>query len=151
MAAMPTDRFKLSAAVYLLLIKDEKILLLRRFNTGWSDGQYSLPAGHIDGDEPLTLAMCREAKEEAGITLKPEDMTFAHAMHRKDRTSDKKEYVDFFFTAKEWEGEPYNAEPQKCDDARWFPLDDLPGNLLPYVRQVIDDHNSGVSFSEIGW
>jgi 8-oxo-dGTP diphosphatase len=148
---MAKDRFKLSSAVYLLLVRDNKILLLRRYNTGWSDGLYSLAAGHIDGQEPLTLAMCREAKEEAGITVNPKDLAFVHVMHRIDRLGDKKEYLDFFFTASNWEGEPYNAEPEKCDDIQWFELDNLPENILPYIRQVIEDFKNGVYFSETGW
>lgn len=148
---MTKDRFKLRASVYMLLIKDGKIFLLRRFNTGWSDGFYSLPAGHVDGQEPLRQAACREALEEAGITVQPDDLEFAHVMHRYDAGGDKNEYLDFFFAAKTWEGGPYNAEPQKCDDAGWYPLENLPEKLLPYVRQIIEDYKDGKHFSEVGW
>ena len=148
---MSEKRFKLSAAVYVLLINADNVFLLRRFNTGWSDGLYTVPAGHIDGNEPLSAAMCREAKEEAGVTLKSDDVRFVHAMHRKDGTGEKREYADFFFTAHKWIGEPYNAEPSTCDDGRWFPMTDLPHNLLPHVRQVIEDYKTDKKCSEIGW
>ena len=144
---MAQDRFMVRAAVYLLLIRDDKVLLLRRFNTGWSDGMYTLPAGHLDGNEPLTVAMSREAHEETGVTIKPENLTFVHAMHRQ---SDR-EYLDFFFIAHEWEGEPVNTEPEKCDEVQWFPLGALPENILPYVRQVVDGYRTGAVFSETGW
>ncbi|HIE41446.1 MAG TPA: NUDIX domain-containing protein, partial [Candidatus Aenigmarchaeota archaeon] len=71
---MPKERFKIIPTVYLVLIKDNKILLSRRFNTGFHDGEYSFPAGHLDGNETLIQAMVREAKEEIGIELKPEDL-----------------------------------------------------------------------------
>lgn len=144
---MSETRFTIHSAVYLLLINDGKVLLLRRYNTGWSDGMYTLLAGHLDGNEPLTVAMSREALEEAGITVNPEDIQFAHVMHR---VSDK-EYLDFFFTATKWEGEPRNTEPEKCDDMQWFPLDDLPNNILPYIKQVIKDMNKAKHYSEVGW
>lgn len=148
---MPEERFKLNAAVYLLLIKDNKIVLLRRANTGWADGNYIVPSGHIDGNEPLTAAACREAREEAGVMIRPEDLQFVHVMHRKDIYGDQKEYLDFFFAAAKWEGEPYNAEPGKCDDLRWFPLDALPETVLPFVKVVVDEYQSGEPFSEVGW
>lgn len=148
---MTDGRFKINAAVYLLLMKGDKILLLRRFNTGWSDGMYSLPAGHIDGNEPLTAAACREALEETGIILLTKDITFAHAMHRINKEGDGKEYIDFFFAATKWQGTPYNAEPQKCDDLDWFPIGHIPENTISYVKQIIQNHQKGLNFSEIGW
>ena len=62
-------RFQLVTAVHLLLIQDEKILLLRRYHTGYEDGNYSVVAGHIDGNESILKAMQREALEEAGILM----------------------------------------------------------------------------------
>ena len=64
---MAKERHKLIPSVYLVLIKNNKILLLRRFNTGFMDGYYSLPAGHVESNETLTSAMVREAKEEIGM------------------------------------------------------------------------------------
>ena len=71
---MSKERFKLIASVYVLFVKDGKILMLRRANTGCMDGHYSLVAGHVDGNEALTAATAREAKEESGVTIAPEDL-----------------------------------------------------------------------------
>ena len=54
-------------AAYLVLIKEKKILLLRRFNTGYEDGNYSFIAGHVEKSESFTACIIREAKEEANI------------------------------------------------------------------------------------
>ena len=70
-------------AVHLFLIKDGKILLLRRSNTGYEDGKYSVVAGHIDGDEDAKTAMIREVREEAGIEIARSNIKFAGVMHRK--------------------------------------------------------------------
>jgi 8-oxo-dGTP pyrophosphatase MutT (NUDIX family) len=67
------ERFKLIPAVYLILRRNDEVLLLRRANTGYQDGKYSLIAGHLDGDELATEGMIREAKEEAGIVIVKED------------------------------------------------------------------------------
>ena len=45
---MAKERNKIIPASYAVLIKDNKVLLVRRFNTGYEDGKYSLPAGHVE-------------------------------------------------------------------------------------------------------
>ncbi|MDB5186296.1 MAG: hydrolase [Candidatus Saccharibacteria bacterium] len=145
---MIRDRFKLIPAVYLMLIKNDKIFLLRRANTGYQDGKYSLIAGHVDGDELATHEMAREAKEEAGVVVNPEDLEFVHVAHRLSRNQPGQERIDLFFKATTWEGEPHNAEPDKCDDASWHPLNDLPESMLPFVRRVIEDVQADKSYSE---
>jgi mutator protein MutT len=142
-----TDRFTIRAAVYLILIKDEKVLLLRRFNTPWRNGEYTLPAGHVDGGEPIRMALCREAKEEVGIVVKPADLKFAHVMHQYENY----EYVDLYFVASSWEGEPTNCEPEKCDELRWAPLHDLPANVIPNVKQALTSFADNNYYSEFGW
>lgn len=144
---MSEHQFTLHASVYIILIKNDKILLLRRFNTGWQDGMYSLPAGHIDGGEKITATMIREAKEETGIVIQPEDLSVVHTVHHVD----DKEFVDFYLKAKKWEGIPSNAEPEKADEMGWFSLDNLPDNLLPNVRDVLHRYVKGETFSEFWW
>lgn len=138
-------------ASYLALIKENKILLLRRFNTGYEDGNYSLVAGHVDPGETFTQCMIREAKEEAGILLKPDDLKVVHVMHRDSGTAVNNERVDVFFTAKNWDWEIENKEPNKCDDISWFDLDNLPANIIPYIKQAIWWIKNNVFYSEFGW
>ncbi len=144
---MQKERFKMRVAVYLLLIKDNQVLLSRRFNTGWMDGKYSLISGHLDGDETVSEAMIREAFEEAKIKIKKEDLIPATVI---DRKSDE-EYIDFFFVINKWEGNPTIGEPEKCDDLSWFPIDDLPNNLLPFIKEAIKNYKNKIAFFESGW
>jgi len=144
---MQEEKFKLRSAVYLLPIRDGKILLSRRFNTGWMDGKYSLIAGHLDGNETVFEAMIREALEEAKIIVDKDDLVPATVIHRKSEV----EYVDFFFVVEKWKGEPIINEPNKCDALEWFPLDNLPDNLLPYIREAIKNYENKIAFFESGW
>jgi ADP-ribose pyrophosphatase YjhB (NUDIX family) len=146
---MTDTRFLLRCAVYLILIRDDKILLLKRFNTGWQDGNYSLPAGHIDGGERIYEGMIREAKEEIGIDIEKKDLEVVHTIHRKARLG--MEYFDIFLIAKNWKGIPSNMEENKCSGIGWFPLDNLPKNLLPYVKQAIINDQKKIFFSDFGW
>jgi 8-oxo-dGTP diphosphatase len=103
--SMSTERFRAVVAVHLLLLRGEEVLLLRRANTGYEDGNYSVVAGHLDGNETATAAMIREAAEEAGIVVAPTDLRFVHVMHRKE-TAEANERIDLFFAATRWQGEP---------------------------------------------
>jgi len=136
------ERLKLKIAVYLILIKDDKVLLGRRFNTGWQDGNYGLPSGHLESGESLVEALLRETKEETDIELDSKSVALVHTMHRKER------YMDLFFTTKNWKGEPKIMEKDKCDDLQWFPLKELPKNMVPSVKSALENYQKGIPFSE---
>lgn len=147
---MQERRFKCPVAVHLIIIDHNRILLLRRKNTGFADGMYSVPAGCIDGEESVTQAMIREAKEEIGLNIKPEALKVSTIMHRK-ATKDNWESIVFFFSVEYYDGDIENCEPEKCDDLRFFPLNNLPENLIPYVKKGIELTLEGVPFAEFGW
>lgn len=136
-------------ASYLILARNDEVLLARRANTGYCDGLYSLPAGHVESGESFTQALIREVGEEIGIRVTAADVKVAHVLHRK--SEDGSERVDVFFMAKRWTGEIRNAEPEKCDDLSWFALKELPGNTIPYIRAVLDTIGRGIVYSESGW
>ena len=126
------------------------MLLLRRVNTGYEDGKYGLVAGHVDEGESVIQAMIREAKEEAGIDVKPEDLQLVHVMHR-NKPGEGEARLDFFFKCRSWEGEIKNMEPHKCDDLSWFPLDKLPENTIEYIKVALGLINKGQIYSNFGW
>ena len=138
------DRFKMIASAYLFLVKDDVILLSRRFQTGYEDGNYSLPAGHVEDGETLTDCLIREAKEEIGIDIDKNDISLVHVMHRKETDI----RVDFFFTTIKWIGTPTNCELQKCDDLSWFLLNALPENTVPYIRAAVEAWKRGEFYQE---
>jgi 8-oxo-dGTP diphosphatase len=146
-------RAKFPVTVHLFFFRENRILLLRRFNTGFEDGNYSIPAGHLDGGETVRMAARREALEEIGVNIHIEDIAFATVMHRKsdDTLPGTGERIDFFVQVKAWEGEPFNAEPEKCDELLWCEVDVLPENTIPYVKRAIQNFRDGVVFEEFGW
>ena len=140
-------RAKFPVTVHLFLFRGNQILLLRRYQTGYMDGYYSVPAGHLDGEETVRMAGVREGREEVGVQIDPVDMVFAGVFHRHEED----ERVDFFVQVRNWSGEPDNAEPGKCDELRWADLAALPENTVPYVRRAIDNFRVGIPFEEFGW
>ena len=149
---MIKERFKLIPTVYLILTKDNKILLSRRYNTGFHDGEYSLPAGHLhEEDETLKQAMVREAKEEVRVEMDLADLELVHVMHRRQQEPTNERRVNFFFMAKKWKGEPRIMEPNKCDDLRWVEFGKMPNNTIHYIKQVINCFRNNITYSEYGF
>jgi 8-oxo-dGTP diphosphatase len=140
-------RSKFPVTVHLFFLRMEQVLLLRRFNTGYEDGNYSVPAGHLDGGESVRMAAVREAREELALRIEPDALEFVGVMHRKSND----ERIDFFFIVRGWQGEPQNAEPDKCDQLLWAEMDALPKNTIPYVRRALESLKQGEKFMEFGW
>ncbi len=140
--------FSVPVSVHLLLIKENKILLMRRKDTGFADGFYSMPAGKLEPKESVENAIIREVKEEINIDIKNETLKTIQVMNRNgiDR-----ERIDYFFTVDRWNGEIKNNEPNKCDDLKWFDLDYLPENIIPYIKEAIINYNKKINFSLFGW
>lgn len=141
-------RDKFIVAVHLFLRRNNEILLLRRFNTGYEDGNYSVVAGHLESGEDVYSAMIREAKEEIDISINKENLTAVHVMHRK---KGERECIDYFFECNVWFGNIENKEPDKCDELKWFDVDNLPCNMIDYVDEVIGFYENGEHFSIYGW
>lgn len=143
-----SERFRLVSAVHVfLLVEGSQVLLLRRHNTGYADGQYSVIAGHLEGAETVEAAATREALEEVGVQLDPAGLSVVGVMHRREED----ERIDWFLAARGWAGTPANCEPAKCDELRWAALDDLPENVIPYVRRALHNFRQGRWYDSYGW
>lgn len=142
------ERFKYIGSSYLILVNENNILLLKRTGTGYMDGYYGLPSGHLDGNETAREGGSREIKEEIGININPSDFKVIHVMHRK---AENDERIDFFMMTDKYTGEVKNCEPHKCEELKWFPLNDLPDNTIPYIREAIKNYKKNIFYSEWGW
>lgn len=144
-----TNRFKLISAAYLIVLQDDHVLLLQRQNTGYEDGNYSLPAGHHDEGEQMTTTAVRELFEETGLTALESNLQLGCVMHRVK--PDGEERIDFFFVLRHWQGTPKNCEPDKCGDLNFFPVKSLPENTIDFVQTGIEASVEGQRYVEFGW
>ncbi|MFA6066692.1 MAG: NUDIX domain-containing protein [Candidatus Babeliaceae bacterium] len=142
-------RYKLTPAVSVALIKDNKILLIRRNDqASFAPGLYHCPGGHVDADETIRQAAAREVFEEVGAIIDVDDLEFVHLLHRKGQTE---EYLISFFIVRIWEQEPFNKEPHKHDMLDWCSIDNLPDTMIPAHRAALIDSFNGIVYSEYGW
>jgi 8-oxo-dGTP diphosphatase len=142
-------RFRVVPAAYVLLLRgtgrDAEVLLQLRQNTGYRDGHWAMAAaGHVEADESVHAAACREAAEEIGVKIDPADLEPLTTMHRTHANHDPiDERVDFFFGCHRWAGEPRMLEAAKVADLGWFPLRALPEPVVPHERYVLDALRDG--------
>ena len=132
--------------VHVLLERDDCVLLMRRAGTGFFDGLFSLPGGHVEPGESLRQAAAREIREETGLLVPNDALAYRGVVHRLSDTN----RIDFFLRARQWSGNPEIREPGKCDRLGWFDRRSLPDDLVPYVRAAL---GSGVTpwIIELGW
>jgi ADP-ribose pyrophosphatase YjhB (NUDIX family) len=131
--------------LHLVLRDRSNVLFGLRRNTGFCDGMYHLPAGHLEAAETILEGTAREAKEELGIDIETADLALVHTMHQREGR------VSFFFEVRRWAGALVNAEPHKCAALAWFPRDRLPENLVPYARAALQWIEGGKTVSAFGW
>ncbi len=134
-------------AVAFLYSKDS-VLLVRRCNASYGNCLYSLIGGKIEPGESGIQALLREVKEEVDIDLTAKNLEFVHVLHRKGTES---EFIALCFKA-DITGKSFkNVEPQKHDDVQLFSLDNLPANILPAHKQIIEALSKKQTYSEHGW
>lgn len=127
--------------VCMVLKKDNKILFARRANTGWMDGLWSLPGGCLEDNESMAHAIVREAKEELAITIDPHKLKLFHIQHTN------KDKLGFYFIVNEWQGEPINNEPGECSEVGWIDIDQLPDDMSPAAKKIMEHYKSGLDYS----
>ncbi|MFD5099643.1 methyltransferase domain-containing protein [Streptomyces albidochromogenes] len=131
--------------VHLILRRGDEVLLSRRSGTGYADGLLHAPSGHVEDGEDVRAALIREAAEEIGVVLSPDDLRVALVMqHRGPRGNPR---TGWFFAAECGPDlAPYNREPGKCSGLGWYPLHALPADMVAYCRAGLDAYRAGERF-----
>lgn len=136
--------------VHVILASQASVLLTqRRDHNSDFDGLWHLPSGKLDAGESLVDAAVREAEEEVGVLIDPDQLRHVHTLHVNGSGPEPR--LGVFFEARHWIGNPVNCEPEKCSAVRWFSLDDLPANLIAYPAAGINAYLNGQAFGTLGW
>ena len=136
-AAEVQHRRRVAVDVILLLMRNGRILLRERVNTGYGDGAYEPPRGELADQETIVETAIRVASAEAGIAITAENVSLAHVMHDVSGSG----RIAFFLTVSGWQGE--YASP----GAGWFPVGNLPTNMLDRSRVALRNYAEGMRFS----
>lgn len=147
---MSDDRtHSLIPAVWVMLTNDTgQVFLLKRANTGWEDGKYVIPSGHVEANESPKQAAVRELEEETGIKANEQDLEFRHIVFNKSNDGSGTERVSVFFAVRSYSGTPTNAEPNKASECGWFDMHSLP-ELTSTNLHAFDAISRGEIYSEL--
>lgn len=137
------NRHMVRIAVFAVVENDGQLLLTKRENTGYKDGWYTMPSGHLEDGETVQEAAVRELQEETGLEANVADTEVAHVCHNKEEL----EYFNFYVIIKKWSGTPTNAEPESCSEVAWYPKEALPEKLIAYVRDAVARIDGGETYS----
>ncbi len=123
------------AVVDVLVLIDNKILLVKRNKQLSEGGKWALPGGYVDRDETLKDAVKRETFEETGYRIK--DLTLLRIKDTPNRPHEDKQNIAFVFlcTALEKEG---NSD-WEVDEQKWFGMESLPDE-----EEVAFDHYNDI-------
>lgn len=121
----------------LILDENHRILLGKRKGAHRA-GYWSCPGGWVDrSDQDIFKAVAREASEEANIELhKAEQLCWVTEDHPELEIRTITLY--YLSWPKEWGGVPEVMEPDKCEEWRWFHLDELPSPLFPKLLDALE-------------
>lgn len=132
------NRASFPVVVHMLLQRtrpasqEVELLLLRRANTGFMDGYFSLPGGHAEQGELPLAAVARELHEEVGVSVSdPQPLVVLPYQ------SGRHVGYNFVFTTMHWQGSAHIAEPESADLLCWVPPSALPQPVVPWLAQVL--------------
>ncbi len=119
----------------VFLRKGESLLLVEQ---GYGQGYWSLPGGVMEPGESLEVTAVREVKEETGL-----DIHLGRPIGIYSKPADNGLAVTFegFLLGGELHPE------HEIRSAAYFPLDALPENIRPHLRQRVADYLAALPYT----
>lgn len=105
-----------------LLIRDNKILLIKRAPHLTQGNRYALPGGFLDRDETISEGVLRELKEETGHEGKI--LSLFRINDNPNRKGENRQNVDFVYLVQA--GRKVTESDKEVKKVKWFELDKLP-------------------------
>ena len=137
--------------VLLLYTRGDDLLVGLR-QGGYAAGNWDTPSGKLDPGETLEQGMAREAREETGLHLPPDRLSMVAMTHWHPPDGPPRLGVFFHVEADPGvHGEPRVAEPEKCAELRWAPLNALPTPLMRYTRIGVELFTTGRVYAAMDW
>ena len=122
----------------LILNENGEILLQRRTDTSL----WGLPSGGVEPGESAVEALKREVMEETSVAVtrvEPMALCAGPTQAFAYPNGDKVQCFAIAFIVRVWEGCP-QADGTEGSEVRFFPLEHLPRDLVPILKETISDY-----------
>lgn len=134
----------LVGAAILVLDEQDRLLMMKR-----SDNQcWGIPGGAIEPGEALEIAAKRETLEETNLEIVEMSLFGAFSgpeLYYKYPNGDEVYNVSIVYLSREWRGKvKLNDEHSEW---QWFTASDIPADISPPIRPVIEQFKSSFSKS----
>lgn len=115
-----------------VIVRNERgdFLLVHTIKKGRN--RWEFPGGKIDDGEHAFETAARECIEETGVT--PFNLKLACC---REIGIDEDHWRITYFYAASYKGTPKNMEPEKADDVKWVPADQI--DSLPQIPRLLID------------
>jgi 8-oxo-dGTP diphosphatase len=121
-----------SLAVDGVIIKEDRILLIKRKNEPYKD-KWAIPGGFVEYGETTENAVLREIKEETGLEAVIDRLVGVYSDPRRDP---RKHVVSITYLLKEVKGKEEGGDDAK--EAKWWDVNKLPELAFDH-KYIIND------------
>lgn len=118
-----------------IVVKDDKLLMVRRAESLIEGGKWAIVGGYMDRDETLVQTVAREVYEETGWEI--DNIRLMSVIDAPDRPNEDRQNVSFvyFCTATKKSGKP----DWESTEQRWYDFDSLPP-----AHEIAFDHTKSI-------
>jgi 8-oxo-dGTP diphosphatase len=107
----------------------ENVLLITKNRPDWQNGKINGIGGKNECDEEAATCITREVREETSLQIPPKNWIFVGTLNSSP------ENVSLFTAV--YSGKEDNMVSMTDEQVRWYPVNDLPKNVIPNLRWLI--------------
>ncbi|MFB7591956.1 NUDIX domain-containing protein [Streptomyces sp. NPDC056169] len=127
---------------------DGRVLTLRHQLSSWhSPDLLTVVGGRLEAGEFFDEGSARELVEETGIRVPPARLEFCQLVHL--HAADGERLAGVVFLAREWEGDPYNREPDTHTELVWVDPASPPKGCHPFTHEVLRRFAAGDRYANV--
>lgn len=131
----------------VMIQNEQGQVLLGERNSSHGAGEWCFPGGHLEFGERIFQTAQREVKEETGLEV-DEFNLISIADEMRYIESDGKHYLNVGIKAVYKGGEPRLMEPDKCNQWKWFDLENLPNPMFEGTELIIENFKNKRIYEE---